>query len=257
MGVNRYYAEPVTSITDYILAVELVVICLFLLRPSRRKANWNAACFWAAGLALLGVATALGGIEHGFAIPLKCEGRDTCIESSWVWIATLLTQTPALSSCAIGAAFLVLDSGCARCTVIFIAIINWMLMHIVYVAMVLAGCILSKDMASFMLTFRAITAFSAPTMLMVLVLFLRAACSCKAGGEPASKGSSAALVGWIVVLLAVVWNAAGISFNAEFNHNDISHVIFIVGYAITGYGLHAWLAVSRHASDDLEDLDDK
>lgn len=89
-------AEPTTMITDYVLTVVLFVLSALLLRS-----GWTAtpgwARYWAVGFAFLGVSFAFGGSEHGFAVPLKCEGREKCIESSWVWIITLLTQTPGLA----------------------------------------------------------------------------------------------------------------------------------------------------------------
>ena len=100
--------------TDYVLMAELLIISVLLLR-SRNVVTWDPVLgrnvvtrgswrdspirnqFWAAGCFLLALSFAAGGTEHGFALYLKCAGRDQCIGSSWVWVATLLLQTPGLA----------------------------------------------------------------------------------------------------------------------------------------------------------------
>ena len=112
--------------TDYLLMAELLIISVLLLR-SRNVVTWDPVLgrnvvargswrdsprrnqFWAAGCFLLALSFAAGGTEHGFALYLKCDGRDQCIGSSWVWVATLLLQTPGLALPVVGTAHLVLS----------------------------------------------------------------------------------------------------------------------------------------------------
>ncbi len=55
-------AEPVTTVTDYVIALECLLLAGLLLRF-----GW-AECCWAAAFVSVGVAAALGGTYHGFAV---------------------------------------------------------------------------------------------------------------------------------------------------------------------------------------------
>ena len=45
-------------------------------------------------------------------------------------------------------------------------------------------------------------------------------------------------------MLSLAWQATGIGIHAHFNHNDIFHVLFMIGLGTTTYGLSAQLAAA-------------
>jgi hypothetical protein len=221
-------AEPTTMLTDYVLAIELFVLAALLLRFG--SATPNFARYWGVGLAFLGVSFAFGGSEHGFALPLKCDGRDACIASSWVWVVTLVTQTPGLALPVVGTTQLVLGSG------------KWILASKVYAAVLvvvftlfaIVGAV-STPLDGFLLGFLIVIIFSVPSVLIVLTLLSLPVCCCRSG--PPGKGQVTMLVGWVISMCSLVWQATGIGFHEHFNHNDIFHTIFMVGLAVTYAGL--------------------
>ncbi len=71
-------AEPVTTVTDYVIALECLLLAGLLLRF-----GW-AECSWAAAFVSVGVAAALGGTYHGFAVFL------TEPVNNFIWQGTVL-----------------------------------------------------------------------------------------------------------------------------------------------------------------------
>ena len=251
-------AEPTTMLTDYVLAIELFVLAALLLRFG--SATPNFARYWGVGLAFLGVSFAFGGSEHGFALPLKCDGRDACIASSWVWVVTLVTQTPGLALPVVGTTQLVLGSGkwilASKVYAAVLVVVFTLLAIVGAVSTPLDGFLLgfligrppprgrtqslARSMRSRPLTPRATAAlaviiFSVPSVLIVLTLLSLPVCCCRSG--PPGKGQVTMLVGWVISMCSLVWQATGIRFHEHFNHNDIFHPIFMVGLAVTYAGL--------------------
>lgn len=223
-------AEPVTMITDYLLTIELFLLSCLLL-----KYGWSDtpvwAKNWAVGMALLGVSFAFGGSEHGFALPLKCEGREYCIETSWVWIGTLLTQTPGLALPVIGTTQLVLGDN--RCLVIASKVYAVVIVSL-FSVLAIVGAI-ATPLDGFLVGFLVVIIFSVPSVLIVLIELCLPVCCCRS--SPPSCGQITTLVGWCVCILSLAWQATGISIHDHFNHNDIFHTIFLIGLGIMYAGL--------------------
>ena len=57
-----------------------------------------------------------------------------------------------------------------------------------------------------------------------------------------------ALAGWIVCIASFVWQVSGIGFHKHFNHNDIFHVIAMIGFGIFAAGVIP-LVVARARED--------
>lgn len=231
-------AEPTTMITDYILTIELFILAAVLIRF-----GWFAsprwARYWAVGFVFLGVSFAFGGSEHGFAIPLKCTGRDACIGSSWLWVATLLTQTPGLALPVIGTVYLI--KGAESSSAIMAAIIYASVLVVVQSGTALLGA-LSTPLEGFLISFVAVILFALPSVIIVLTLLSLPVCCCRTA--PPATGQSTTLVGWVICMISLAWQATGIGFHEHFNHNDIFHTIFMVGLAITTFGLSKQLTAS-------------
>ena len=255
-------AEPTTMFTDYLLMAELLIISVLLLR-SRNVVTWDPVLgrnvvtrgswrdspirnqFWAAGCFLLALSFAAGGTEHGFALYLKCDGRDQCIGSSWVWVATLLLQTPGLALPVIGTAHLVLsrESCWVRVAQAYGAAIV-----VVFSALVVVSAV-STPLDGYFLSFLNVIAFSVPSILIVLVLACLPLCCRRPAGGPA-RSAALFLAGWIVCIVSLAWQASGIGVHEHFNHNDIFHSIFFVGLAVVAAGLLARVAEDRRQAED-------
>lgn len=231
-------AEPTTMITDYILTVELFILAAILVRL-----GWSAsptwAQYWAVGFVFLGISFACGGTEHGFAIPLKCDGRDACISSSWVWVATLLFQTPGLALPVVGTVQLV--RGPEATTAKTLAVAYASLLVLIQTATALVGAI-AAPLEGFLISFIAVILFALPSIVIVLTLLSLPVCCCRT--KPPDPGQPTALVGWVICMASLGWQATGIGLHEHFNHNDIFHVIFMIGLATTTNGLSTQLRAS-------------
>jgi len=234
-------AEPMTMITDYILTVELFALSALLLRRGPKTPVF--ARYFAAGFAVLGVSFAFGGSEHGFALALKCDGRDACKASSWVWIITLLTQTPGLALPVVGAAALVVHTPLS----VFVAKTYAAMITAVFSVLALIGA--ASGWNGFLVGFQVVILFSFPSVISVLVLFSLPVCYNRAAGAPPKPGQTTALGGWVVCLCSLVWQASGIDFHEHLNHNDIFHMIFMVGLGLTYLGLKPQLDAAPEGGD--------
>jgi len=235
-------AEPTTMITDYVLTVVLFVLSALLLRS-----GWTAtpgwARYWAVGFAFLGVSFAFGGSEHGFAVPLKCEGREKCIESSWVWIITLLTQTPGLALPVVGTTALIRPAWTTAAKIYAVIIV------VVFSILAIVGAV-ATPLDGFLIGFLIVIIFSVPSVLLVLVLLSLPVCCCRTAKPSTAQVTT--LVGWIVCIASLVWQGTGIGFGLHFNHNDIFHTIFIIGLPITYCGLAPQMLSAKEGDAQLQ-----
>ena len=60
----------------------------------------------------------------------------------------------------------------------------------------------------------AVTIFSVPSVLIVLTLLSLPVCCCRSG--PPEKGQVTMLVGWVISVCSLVWQATGIGFHEHF-----------------------------------------
>lgn len=188
--------EPTTTITDYILAAETVVLGVLMLRNSA-KTNVPAR-LWAHAFFTSAMAAAAGGTYHGF-------GESLGALAPVLWKITVITIgcTSMLLLCAIALAFF---ADPVRKWLPAIAILQFL----VY-AFWMAG---HNE-------FKYVVYDYAPSMLLILILQLFAM-------QRSVPGS-----GWIAAGILVSFAAAGIqrsslNLHPEFNHNDLYHVVQMI-----------------------------
>jgi hypothetical protein len=188
-------AEPVTVLTDYVLAAVAVWLGVRLARePILARRLWGAALLGTA------VAAALGGSEHGFR-PRLPEGARW-----WMWEATYLS---------IGAANALLLAGAARVALGPRA-------RRVAEALVLARFAVFAVVVSGDHRFQNVVVDFALTLLLLGVFAAWAA-----SRHPGLAGWLAAAIA--VSLLGAAVQGMRLAPHAHFNHNDLFHVLQTLG----------------------------
>jgi hypothetical protein len=185
------FSEPTTMATDYVLAVLCGVFALRLWRVGTGAAQ-ASVCSWAAGFACFGLASLAGGTFHGFSMLFS----QAVLEELWK-----------VAVYAIGLASFFLLTGTLRASILIpyvqlIAYVLWMATH--------------DD-------FRYAIYDYAFTNLSIVGLQLYAGISRRAMSAPWLIG------GVLVSFLAAAIQVNEIALHRQFNHNDLYHVIQMVG----------------------------
>lgn len=194
-------SEPATMLTDYLLAVLLLVWGIRLWRAGQDERQ-RSMLLWAAGFFAAAGAAAVGGTFHGFRLYLD----STSAAALWK-ASTYLTGTASWAM--LSAAFLATTSRSLRSYLLVFAAIKyvvfaiWMTNHT---------------------EFRFVIYDYAVSMACILVSQI---------GEWCRRGSKSAP--WIVGGILVATVAAGIqvgkvSPHPQFNHNDLFHVGQMIGF---------------------------
>jgi len=193
-------SEPTTMATDYVLVV-LCGYCAWRLWRVGKQAAQVSVCSWAAGFACFGLASLAGGTFHGFSMLFTQAALDE------LWRVTVY---------AIGlASFFLLTgtlSACIQPPVRKIVILIPYVQLIVYVFWMV-----THD------DFRSAIYDYAFTNLSIVVLQLYAGISRRAMSAPWLIG------GVLVSFLAVGVQVNELALHRHFNHNDLYHVIQMVG----------------------------
>ncbi|MFQ5525962.1 MAG: hypothetical protein ACE5GX_06825 [Thermoanaerobaculia bacterium] len=191
--------EPMTVLTDYILAALGLILGLRLWRGT--TAWGSSRRLWAASLLAMAVAALAGGTAHGFADRAGAAGH-------WVlWRITVWAIGVASLSLAAAAARFALSKRAARtvCALFglqFAIYAVWMLWH--------------DSFAYVLLEYL-------PAMVFVLAV---ASWQWSRRGWP---GGPWVVAGILVSFLAAGIQASGLTLHRHFNHNDLYHVVQMVG----------------------------
>lgn len=189
-------AEPMTLITDYLLAALTLTFALRLWRGSGEQ-GWGPKRLWAGALLASALAAAAGGTFHGFRPVLASE------VSGALWKVTVLSVGVG-SLCLLSAAAVAVLSGAPRRLLVALALVKFA---------IYAAWMTTHD------AFLYVIADYAPALLIVLLLF---AFDWFRSRPPAAPW----IVGGILVSFAAAGiQAAGIAPHPHFNHNDLYHVV--------------------------------
>jgi len=197
-------AEPVTMLTDFAITAVAWWMAWCLLRDAIMR-TVRARVYWAAAFVFIGLGALLGGISHGFAPYLDTSAQ------AFVWKATVyalgLSSFSALAGTIAGTPLHILVAG-------FLQLVNvaalgfygwWMIDH--------------DD-------FRFVIYHYAPSMLLVALLQLLALAAERAPSAPWIIG------GVIVTFAGAAIQQSGFGLHVHFNHNDIFHLVQIVGLVL-------------------------
>ncbi len=190
--------EPMTILTDYILAVFTITLAVFLYRAGRQQRQVSIK-LWAAAFVATAIAAIVGGTAHGFALYL---GH---LSKAIIWKATVISIGIASFFMLAGTIIASVKKPVSRfflaaALIKFLIYAVWMVFH---------------D------EFRFVIYDYAPAMFGVI--FLQLYVFVKGQGKSA---------GWIIAGIFVSFAAAGIQLSGftihqHFNHNDLYHVIQI------------------------------
>lgn len=198
-GNQMTITEPMTMITDYLLTIVSGVAAWRLLRSSRH--GDRALRFWAGALAFTGVAALAGGTFHGLGMAMPQVVAVAC------WKTTMF---------AIGIATFCFGSA------VILSVLperaHLLVFRIFLLTLVAYLVIVWRNDA-----FRYAIYYYVPTMVGVLVivvyLWLRRR----------RPGSMWIVAGIVLSFLGALIQMGGRGFHANFNHNDIYHVVQMAG----------------------------
>ncbi len=211
--------QPLGTVLVMLLAVLWILAggALWRERGPHVSRRW-----WAAAMAVGGVAAALAGLSYqAFGYELKCAGRDVCLWTSWFEIAYLVLQNMSVACMVVGVAYACSGTKLRRWLVGY-AIAN-VLLHLVVTAYGLATANTS------LLSFELLLLFSLPALLVAFGLngyrFVRTRGAVDAALLGAWLGLIAVNGAYYTYLVAGIterlWDA-GRGF--YFSENDVLHV---------------------------------
>jgi len=191
-------AEPTTMVTDFMITAAAACFAMQLMRSGPRRL---AQRLWAVAFAFISLGALLGGVSHGFARYLS----ET--QSSWTWKATVYS---------VGLSMLFAVAGTVVGTRLRYAART--VLHILNVAAfaVYAVWMIGHD------DFVYVIYHYVPAMLGLALIQLFA---WRSGAESAPW-----MIGGVVVALAgAIVQQSGFTIHRHFNHNDLYHIIQILG----------------------------
>lgn len=210
-------AEPTTTLTDYLLAA-LGFFCAARLLPSAREAGRRSVAAWGAGLGAMGLAALFGGTLHGFGPRMSAAGRAA------LWLATYY---------AIGVANLALLAGAT------VAALEGAARHGLMALLVLRLLAYAALLTRFR-DFRYVVYDYALTLGLLLALSL---------ARPLRSGAGRWIrAGVVVCFVGALVQRSGLALHPHFNHNDLFHVVQMLGAWLFYRGGHLLrdLGASNH-----------
>jgi len=234
-------AEPVTWITNWMLFAECCTIGYLLLNAASVTSIGKTALWpktFGIGFIICGWSWFFGGVDHGFAIPLNCEGRTFCVSASWAIIVSYMLNVIAQATFFVGSADLVLRG-------IFGFRDGWVLIAKLYgaIACAIYATVLIYGVSTpsrFAVSFDCTVIFAAPSFVLTQILFsLPPSFEWKIKKDYMRNGQTKCLVGWSICIIGVLCQKNQVSFGINFDENDLFHVIEMIGFFITYTGLRS------------------
>jgi hypothetical protein len=194
-------AEPLTAITDWLLAAVTFVLGGRLVRAGRRE-RIAVQLHWGAATLVLGVAAAVGGTYHAF------HDRMSAGSAATLWQITTLAAGAAVALLLVGGIRSTIDR--ARQRLLIAAVICEFLVY--------AAWMLTHD------DFLWVIAHSAAGFACLLLLEIRAALAGRAGAA------------WALLAIVTFFAAAAVQQSdahlGRLNHNDVYHLVQLLGVAL-------------------------
>lgn len=193
--------EPMTTATDYMIAVAAFWFATQLLVPSSRR-NQLSQCSWGVAFIFLGLSALFGGTNHGFVNYMQQESLDL------LWTGTLYC---------IGLAMFFVLVGTVSASVANRAWRFFFYVYSVVVCSAYAWWIFDHD------DFVYAVLINVSTFVIISGLQLSALKRYQA------KSTKWILSGVTVSFLSAAIQRSGFDLHVHFNHNDLYHVVQIVG----------------------------
>jgi hypothetical protein len=194
--------EPTTAITDFILGLELFVLSVLTLRRTNRQ---RCIFLWSIALLALGVSAIAGGLYHGLA---NNYGRATLLLFWRISMASIIATLGFMIASGLISAL----SG-ARLAVLFIV----------------------TEIPVVFYFYRAATQFEPHVVLQqstyasLIIFFILVLLYVRHVYAKGPESGRWILIGSIIVYAGVCVQTLRFSFGANFNENDLCHIIFMIG----------------------------
>ncbi|MCY3414674.1 MAG: hypothetical protein INQ03_23695 [Candidatus Heimdallarchaeota archaeon] len=192
---NAKITEPMTMITDYILTIESIIFAVILLIYNSN----SATIYWAVAFIAAGISAFLGGTSHGFKQYL---GES---KNSVIWKLTMISIGLGAVTMLSGLIFTVLSPSTGR---VFCICIVWF-SYLFYLFKI-------RNDDRFLL----VILFYVPYLLIILIIELI---------NLHNPGSKWIIIGIITTFTAFGVQVSGFKIHEHFNHNDLFHVIQMIG----------------------------
>ena len=192
--------EPMTTATDYLVTAVGWWLGAKLLRPG--KPGGRSAALWGIGFLWIGLAALLGGTSHGFAVYLSDTGGFV------IWKATVY---------AVG-----LSASFALAGSIAGAPLNQSSMRVMHTLNILAFIVYGTWMLNHS-GFIYVIYHYVPVMTAIAIL------QAYACAKKWSPGALWIVAGVLVTMTGAAIQRSGFSLHIHFNHNDLYHLVQVVG----------------------------
>ncbi len=208
MLLNSSHTELTTGFTDFMIAVQCMILIWFIWRSSdgirQRKVLWS----WVLGLLVF--ASFLGAIVHGFDLSVKVENL--------LWLPLYLCLGLTVAMFVVCAVYDFYGPSAAK------RLLPWIMFTAI--AFFALTQILNQEFWVFII-------YEALAMLLALILYSLLTVKNRL------KGASYIAIGILLNIIAAVVQTSDITINLifTFDHNGVFHLIQIVALFILGYGL--------------------
>lgn len=188
--------EPTTAITDFLLAAELF---LFSYLTFRAETDQWSVTFWGIALTLLGVSALTGGLYHGYSA------------SRFLWRLTAISIV-ATTGFMVAAGIVSSTEGDTH--------LAWLLLSEVPL-LILIVHLLAKQEAS-------VRVVDSRRWILIVILALVVALHLQIYLAGPAIGHWL-LAGSLIVFVGIWIQQSGFTLHKHFNHNDLCHIIFMIG----------------------------
>ena len=208
MLLNNSETELTTGFTDFLIAIQCVVLILLIRRW--QSENTKRPILWSWVLGLLAFASFLGAIVHGFELSQKAQYL--------LWLPLYLSLGLTVAMFVVCAVYDFYGLVSAK------RLLPWIIL--IAIAFFVLTQILDQEFWVFII-------FEAIAMLIALILYSLLAVKNRL------KGAIFIAIGILLNIIAAVVQTSDVSMNLvfTFDHNGVFHLIQIVAIFILGYGL--------------------
>jgi hypothetical protein len=194
-------SDPATAITDYMLAVECFVFAVLLFQNSEQR--W-AVFLWGAAFIALGLSASTGGVFHHLRLDLSPQAGRFLWQATSVMLVTAIAFFFSSGVC-------VSTRGSLR-----------VLLFVLIAALFVAAVFWSRRSGGEVPGGRVVQILLGIVVVLVAMLV-------RHWGIGGSRMGTDMLIGSIICLIGVTVQQAAIALHPRFNHNDLCHVMFMIG----------------------------
>ena len=229
--------QPSSTLFVYLLGIVAIAVGLYFFCI---QVHYRSRMWWGIALLLWGVGALFAGTSYqAFSYEIKCAGQALCSWTSWWEIAYLLFSVASIDAMLISGAYSSCIGKCRRALILY-AVLNFAL----FCALVALG---SFTLSKFLISFELLLIFTAPTILILLILNGWRYCRYRDSMDLALLGTWVGLgtiIGayFIYLVLGItddLWEQG-----IWFSENDVLHI------GLIGWMLYIAVVVAKRVTDE-------